>query len=294
MEAGGGSARRGGRYAGVAFTKVHGAENDFVLVDTRRGAPTDLSDFARAVCPRRTGVGADGVLLVEEAPGYDARMRVFNADGSEPEMCGNGVRCVAAFLVRHGWAAGPVVRVVTGAGEVACEVLPGDEVEAVLAVPRFAGANLPAGGAPGRPAALRFVGPGGEDRIGLCLSMGNPHCVVALGEGEAVGSAPLDAIARAVDAAGAFPEGVNVEVCERTGIREIRVRVRERGVGETRACGTGASAAAVALLPPGEPVTVHLPGGSLRVEWRGPGSPVRMRGPVRTVFDGVLASAGGS
>jgi len=274
--------------ASFPFTKVHGCQNDFVLVDARRGLPGDLPAFARAVCPRRTGIGADGVLAVEPADGHDGRMTVYNADGSRPEMCGNGVRCVAAFLVRSGQAVGPSVRVLTDAGSVACEVSPGGEVEAVLAVPRFAGANLPPGGRDGAPARVRFEGPGGRVREGTALSMGNPHCVVALAPGEDLADFPLAALAEAVDRTAAFPEGVNVEVCQVVGPGELRVRVRERGVGETRACGTGACAAAVALLPAGVAARVHLPGGTLGIGWEGPGAGVRMRGPVEIVFEGTV------
>ncbi len=278
----------------LPFHKLHGCENDFVLISEDGGIPGDVPAFARRVCPRRTGIGADGVLLLTREEGVAARMRIFNADGSEPEMCGNGVRCAAAWLVEEGWVPGPNLLIATGAGTVACSLLPGGEVEAILAVPRFDAPNLPVTGFTHAPDPLDLEddepieGFVGTPLQGLPVSMGNPHCVILLPSGMTVERAPLEALAERVSRLGAFPDGVNVEVVERVSPLRLRVRVWERGVGETRACGTGAAAAAVVLGVPGKPVAVELPGGDLVLHWEGLGRSVRMRGAVEKVFRGQV------
>jgi diaminopimelate epimerase len=273
----------------LEFTKVEGLGNDFLLLDRRRDEVaaieaelTTLAGLAPEVCHRRTGVGGDGILVLgpPRVAGHDASMWVVNHDGSRPEMCGNGLRCVALV------AAGPgrhVLTIDTDAGPRRCEVIAersdAGEVEVDMGPGRSLGER--------RPAA-------GEGRTFDAVSMGNPHAVAFVGAHE-----DPEALARrigpGVERAPEFPEGTNVELARVRPDGSVRLWVWERGCGITEACGTGACATAVAgvrrgLLPADVPVVVWLPGGPLEV--RVPADPtagVRMRGPARVVFGGRLA-----
>jgi len=267
-----------------AFVKAEGLGNDFLIVDGR-GAALDalaarLQPLTRAICDRHRGVGADGLLLVGDAtgPGADVTMRVINADGSRPQMCGNGLRCVALWLARSEgrdtWC------VDTDAGPRRCRVIDS---------PDGADIDVDMGAVVhGEPVVLTPTG--GAARSFARVSMGNPHAVAFVAEGEdpeglARGLGPL------LERDPVFPEGTNVEFA-RIERDAVTLWVWERGCGITDACGTGACATAAAAvatgqLPAGQPLVVTLPGGPLWITVpRDPGEPVRMRGPARLVFTG--------
>lgn len=266
------------------FEKWEGLGNDFVIVADREGID------ASAVCDRHRGVGADGVLVVKG--GARPSMAVINADGSEPEMCGNGLRCAALYLVARGEAkANEVFVVETAAGPHACEVL--DEARGIVRVemraPELWAEKVPTTlTAEGRAIDVEHRVLGRTLHV-TAVSMGNPHAVIF---------DPIDARERALlgpaiegDTA-AFPQRVNVGFASLTGARAITLYVYERGAGWTQACGTGACAAAVAAIEtgriaPGGPIAVTLPGGTLSIDVRG-AEPVRMSGPARRVFVGTL------
>ncbi len=302
----------------LAFAKLHGAGNDFAVVDGRPlvGVGVDWAALARQMCDRHFGVGADGLLVAVPAQGRQARvgMRMFNPDGSESEMCGNGLRCFVRWLAERGELAPGAVPVETGAGVLTAFLDGRLEVTVDMGAPRLAPAEIPLSpeAAAGQPPAgpvlhlpLRVRGTGsdvGHDSSLLdatCVSMGNPHAVIFVSDVEAV---PLDAIGPAIERHPSFPARTNVELCQVLARDRLRVRVWERGAGATLACGTGACAAAVAARLQGlvdASVTVQLPGGSLAVEWPGPALPsgpapealsrlpaVLLRGPAEYVFDG--------
>jgi diaminopimelate epimerase len=294
----------------LPFTKVQGIGNDFVVVDLRPGRPAHegaaaIQDPAvvRAVCDRRFGVGADGVLAILP-PGAgvaaDARMRVLNADGSEAEMCGNGIRCVAKVLyesdpaLRH-----PALRIETGAGVLTCavDVKNGavDTVAVDMGQPRLSRDEIPvAPGGAGR--ALREAIPARDRSFQFTgVSMGNPHAVIFFDD-----DASLRALAEgygpALEVADRFPRRTNVEMARvraAGAAPEIDLVVWERGCGITMACGTGACATVVAAcleerLAPGVETAVHLAGGTLAITVAKDYSSVTMRGPARVVFEGTL------
>lgn len=268
------------------FDKIEGLGNDFVVVAATDFSVADVS-AARAVCERHRGIGADGVLVVDVAA---RSMRVVNADGSRPEMCGNGIRCVVLWLARRGLVAvGETAVVDTDAGPHACTLLAleGDQARVRVAMRAYAIAPDPAlvrADAPWLDAPLVV----GDARVvGSFVSMGNPHFVVFDAERQHVAS-----IVEAVQHHVAFPARVNVGLAEQTGERSISLRVFERGVGFTEACGTGACAAAAAAVETGRmargvPIEVHLPGGMLEIVVGERGAPVMMTGPARRVFGGT-------
>ena len=278
----------------IAFTKMHGLGNDFAVIDLRAAdaataaAARDAGNI-RALADRHTGIGFDQWLTIEQPAGAaHADYRIFNADGSEVGQCGNGARCIAAWLAAHdGIEAGTRVALGSRGGPVTAELAADGSVTTTLAPPRFDPADVPFD-APAQAAHYALT-VDGEELPFAALSVGNPHCVVfADGDIDAV---PLTRIADAVDADGRFTAGVNVGVATVTGAAAIDLRVRERGVGETRACGTGAAAAAVVGVRDrrvSAPVSVRLPGGVLVVDWRRPGGDIRITGPAATVFEGYV------
>lgn len=261
----------------VRFEKWEGLGNDFVVLEGVAMTP----EGARRLCDRRRGVGADGVLIVDRAR---PRMEVWNADGSRPEMCGNGLRCVAAYLVSRG-GPGEGLSIATDAGARRCDVAPagGDDYEVLVEMGR---ARL------GEPLVVAALGR--EHRF-QSVDMGNPHAVTF----EPYAEEAIDEVGPRVAAAPA--EGVNVEFCrvgapDAGGARRIDVTVWERGVGRTLACGTGACAAAAAacelgLAPFGAPIQVTLPGGELGVTVAPGTRELSMRGPARRVFSGEVVIA---
>ncbi len=290
----------------MQFFKYEGLGNDFVVVDLRGGAPVPSPiDPAIAVglCDRHRGVGADGVLgvLPPTTPGSDARMVVINADGSEAEMCGNGIRCVAKALFDGALPGGAirkhVLAIDTGAGLLECRIFEGadggcESVAVAMGRPRLERAELPMEGAAGRvlEEAIELAGPRGTRRFAITgVSMGNPHAVTFLGDDEDP-RALAEEFGPALERHRAFPRRTNAEFARVKGER-IELVVWERGCGITLACGTGACATAVAAIltgraPAGRELTVVLPGGPLGITVTEDLSNVTMRGPARRVFSG--------
>ena len=269
----------------LPFTKMNGLGNDFMVVEWPLDRPPPEPELIRRWADRRRGVGFDQLLLVTgaRANGADASYRNFNADGGEVEQCGNGVRCLARFLAPR---MGSELTLVSPAGAVAARVRSPDDVSVNLGVPDF------------RPSALPFLAEQERDRYRVdvagetvelgAVSMGNPHAVIAV---PAVAAAPVERLGEAFQRHPSFPRRVNVGFMERVDEHRIRLRVYERGVGETPACGTGA-AAAVAVGRRwgqlGDPVAVELPGGTLEVNWSGPGTPLWQTGPTAAVYEGYI------
>ncbi len=270
---------------------MHGAGNDYVYVDAR-GQDAEWPALSVAVSDRHTGIGSDGLILLLQSDSADFRMRMFNADGSEGEMCGNGIRCLTRFAVEHGAVSpdkSPVV-VETGAGNL--EVTPVWQTGSIsgarvsMGQPRLAPHEIPViadGDGPLVDHPITVAG--GEFKV-TCVSMGNPHAVAFIDE--PVDEVRLHEIGPLVEHHPMFPQRVNFEIVNVLGEGRLRTRVWERGSGLTMACGTGACAVAVAARMHGhtqDKSIVELPGGDLTIEWPGEG-PVIMEGPVASVFDG--------
>jgi diaminopimelate epimerase len=270
----------------MRFEKMHGLGNDFLVIDDRESQAVDWPTLARRVCDRHTGVGADGVLLIQNSDRADLRMRLFNADGSEAEMCGNGVRCVAEYVGVHGISGDHVVWE-TGAGTIITERLGDDMVTADLGPPRFAPHEIPVLADGLTEVVDQPLEVDGTTLRMTCVSMGNPHCVVVVDD---VDDFALAEVGPLVERHARFPQRTNFEIVQVMSRTHVRQRTFERGVGETNACGTGAAAAAVAMQRLGlcdSPVTVELRGGPLHIAWA-PGGPVRMTGPAQRVYTGHL------
>lgn len=267
----------------MVFTKMHGIGNDFVMVDTiRDGLPdVDPTLLARAVNDRRFGIGGDGLIFVERGESAPFRMRMFNPDGSESEMCGNGIRCFAQLLRDHGHSLAPQVAVETGAGELVLEILPDRRVRVDMGLARLSRGEI---GMMGEPTD-GFVDQPVGGFVGTAVSMGNPHLVVFV---SAVGNVDLATVGPRLEVSELFPNRVNVHFAEMVGEGEIRQRTWERGAGATLACGTGACAVGVAAFATGRSGRrnlIHLPGGDLEIEYQDDGR-VLMTGSAATVFEG--------
>ena len=253
----------------VAVAKMHGARNDFVVVDARTQHVGDPVEFARAVCDRHTGIGADGLLLIEDGEPF-LSMRVINADGSEAEMCGNGVRCVARYLDERQEGADQTIA--TKAGPIATSVMvrgPVYRVRVDMGIPRILDLALP------WPHAV-------------AVDTGNPHLVLFVSSFDEI---DLSELGERLQYDPLFPDGVNVHLAAIDDLHTIDVRHYERGVGLTMACGTGAVASAKAAIARGvaqSPVTVYVPGGELLIEFTENGSAL-MTGPAERVFDTTIA-----
>jgi diaminopimelate epimerase len=256
--------------------KMHGAENAFVVIDERPPVFADYPELAKRVCaPESEFGGADGLLVIFDAPGAAAEMRVFNADGSVAEMCGNGVRCVARYLYEHG--AGETFTIATLAGPIGAEIV---AMEPFAARVDIGPVSFPNGE---EPKSLTIDG---TTWTYYDVSLGNPHAVTFVDDVYAI---DLETLGPAFGRA--FAHGTNLHVVEMLDASTLRVRHFERGVGLTQACGTGAVAsAAAAIVAHGSraPVTVHVPGGTLIVDWA-PGTNARLTGPAQTLFERPLA-----
>jgi diaminopimelate epimerase len=270
----------------LRFTKMHGIGNDFVVVD-RRGHRAPLApDLVQAIADRHTGVGFDQLLSIEDprAPGSLAAYGIYNSDGSAARQCGNGVRCLVAWLHRDAPIRGRVV--LDGpAGPVACERLADGNIRVAMGVPQFGPETLPFVAAVAANEYLLDVG-GVQVRIGVA-SMGNPHAVLEVDD---VGAAAVAQLGPMIERHPQFPDRANVGFAEVVDRHAIRLRVFERGVGETLACGSGACAAAAILIRRGRvasPLAVTLPGGTLLIEWAGGDAPLSMTGPAAFVFEGT-------
>ena len=267
-----------------AFTKMQAAGNDFMVV-IGRSLPAPSRQRIRALADRRLGVGFDQLLWVDEPEnGVDAvGYRVFNADGGEAGQCGNGVLCIAA-LVADRRPRGGEISLRSRGGEVRARFVGDDSVSCSLGRPEWSPERVPfvAGGQ--EPSYVIVVD--GENWQVEVLSLGNPHAVIAVADAAA---APVAVLGASLSVHERFPRGCNVGFAERLGDQALKLRVYERGVGETPACGTGACAAAVAGIRQGRvrsPVNVEMPGGGLRVDWAGGSEPVWLTGRIDCVFEG--------
>jgi len=271
--------------------KYHGLGNDFVILDRRDGGGDIDAERARALCDRRRGVGADGVLVLLPSARGVARMSVHNADGSVAEMCGNGLRCAVKHLVDQGPARPEAIDVETGAGVLTCRVLYGaagvEEVEVAMGPARLVAPNLPSAGT-GRP-FVREPLPGHPVLRGTAVSLGNPHLVLFDADAARAGE-----LGPKLERTFGFADRTNVELARVVG-DAIEVTVWERGAGLTLACGTGACATVAAAaveerLAPGRWTRVRVPGGDLHVFASPDLSSVSLRGPATYVFEAVLPS----
>ena len=273
----------------MKFTKMHGAGNDYVYVDCfAEMLHTDLPQLAMEVSDRHTGIGADGLILICPSEIADARMRMFNADGSESEMCGNGVRCVAKYVYDHGIARQDRLKIETGRGVLTLDLeASGGLVKRVrvnMGAPILEGAKIPTT-LPGDPPIRQKLSAAGREFEVTCVSMGNPHCVTFV---DKLSDDWVLRVGPEVERHPAFPRRVNAEFIQIISPREFQMRVWERGSGETQACGTGACASAVAGVLTGlteRRVLAHLPGGDLELEWSEAGE-VYLTGPAVEVFSG--------
>lgn len=273
----------------MRFTKMHGVGNDYIYVDCLEvPEPADPARLARAMADRHFGVGGDGLVLICPSRRADARMRMFNADGSESEMCGNAIRCVGKYLFDRGVITRPYADIETGAGVLHLELdVEHDEVRRArvdMGRPHLAAVEIPTTltGDPVVDAPLHVAGR--ELRV-TCVSMGNPHCVTFV---DRLSDELVRELGPLIESDAHFPRKVNAEFVEVLSPGEIRLRVWERGSGETLACGTGASAACVAGVLSGRTdrrVLVHLLGGDLELEW-GQDDHVYKTGPAVEVFEG--------
>ncbi|MGD8237478.1 MAG: diaminopimelate epimerase [Armatimonadota bacterium] len=278
----------------MQFTKMHGAGNDYVYINCFQQdlAGCDLAELARAVSDRHFGIGSDGLILVEPSDIADFRMRIYNPDGSEAEMCGNGVRCFAKYVYERGLTTKKKLTVETGAGIVEPKLSVRSKrvtrVRVDMGAPRLTRAEVPMR-ARGKPGSDRVIEEplkvAGRKVAVTCLSMGNPHCVLFVKHADA---APVETLGPAIENHSAFPQRTNVEFVEVCDDANIVLRVWERGVGETLACGTGTSAAVVACSltgRTGREVTARLPGGELEIHLAG-NDHVFLTGPAEEVYGG--------
>jgi diaminopimelate epimerase len=272
----------------LRFTKMHGLGNDFVVFDGVTQTVALSPEQCRRIADRHFGVGCDQILLVEAPSRDDAdfRYRIFNADGGEVEQCGNGARCFVRFVHDHGLTGKTSIRVETASGLIEPRLLDSGLVTVNMGAPRFAPADIPFAA---EAEAMTYPLKVGQHVIDIAaLSMGNPHAVLRVND---LDSAPVDILGAAIESHARFPQRVNAGFMQVLTPHDIRLRVYERGVGETLACGTGACAAAVAGIRQGwlqSPVSVHTKGGDLIIEWAGMGHAVLMTGPAETVFEGEL------
>jgi diaminopimelate epimerase len=293
----------------MRFTKMHGIGNDYVYVDCfAEPMPADPAELSRKIADRHFGVGGDGLILICPSEVADARMRMFNADGSESEMCGNGIRCVAKYVYDHGIAKKPTLKIETGNGVLTLNAeVAGDKVQKVrvdMGEPTLRAHQIPVA------LSLHDVDPESKvidaglfdhiwqepfqpwaQRVGLeprmtAISMGNPHVVIYCRD---VAAVPLEQIGPHIETHRIFPKRINVHFVQVVWPQEVIMRTWERGSGVTLACGTGASAVCVAgvLTKRSErKILAHLPGGDLELEWNETDNHVYMTGPATEVFSG--------
>jgi diaminopimelate epimerase len=276
--------------ATVRFTKMHGIGNDYVYVDAFHAAVPDPPGLARRVSPRRTAVGSDGLILIRPSTIADCRMEMYNADGSRGEMCGNGIRCVGKYVAESGLSRANPLRVETDCGikilQLESRAGRVERVTVDMGAPILDGPRIPVA-AEGRVVEAPLEVAGREYRI-TCVSMGNPHCVVFLPEVEDLA---LEQLGPQFEHHRFFPKRVNTEFIRVDTRDTLRMRVWERGSGETAACGTGACAALVAAVLTDRAerrATLRLNGGDLDIEWRAADDHVYMTGPATEAFRGAI------
>lgn len=289
----------------MRFTKMHGIGNDYVYVDCfQQPFPTDAASLVRRMSDRHFGIGGDGVIFICPSEVADARMRMFNADGSESEMCGNGIRCVAKYVYDHGIAAKPNLKIETGNGVLSLDVqVAGDKVAQVrvdmgapilepakipVALPGFTQnqvVDVPLANYAKLDAADGWAAACGLDPRMTCVSMGNPHVTLYCRDTVKV---PLERVGPVLETLAIFPRRINVHFVSVTSGGEVTMRTWERGTGITLACGTGASAVCASGVLSGRTerkILAHLPGGDLQLEWASDGH-VYMTGAAAEVFSG--------
>ncbi len=274
----------------MKFTKMQGAGNDYVYVNGFLENISDPGDLARQVSNRQFGIGSDGLILILPSQIADVRMRMFNIDGSEGEMCGNGIRCVAKYAYDHKLVDSLKMTVETAAGILHLTLFPGpagrvERVRVDMGRPRLKRQDIPMLGPPEEEAIAVPLDIGGHSLEITAVSMGNPHAVVFVDD---VNTFPVGEIGPLIEHHAWFPERVNIEFVQVVSPTEVIQRTWERGSEETLACGTGASAAAVAGVLTGRTerkIINHLRGGDLELEWQD-GGPVLMTGPAVEVFQG--------
>ncbi len=276
--------------ARLRFTKMHGIGNDYVYVDCFAESVADAAALARHVSPRHTGIGSDGVILICPSDVADCRMEMYIADGSRGEMCGNGIRCVGMYVFDHGLVRKVTLRVATDAGIKVLRLQTHDgRVQAVtvdMGEPILDGPHIPVA-AEGRVIDAPLQVDGRTYQV-TCVSMGNPHCVTFVAR---VDGLPLTEIGPPFEHHPFFPKRVNTEFVQVVTRNELRMRVWERGSGETAACGTGACAVLVAAVLNDKAerrATIHLNGGDLEIEWNAADNHVLMTGPAEEVFSGEI------
>ena len=277
----------------MEFYKYHGTGNDFIMLNGMVEGPCLTSVEIADICNHHTGIGADGIIFAcAPAGGADAAMRVFNADGSEAEMCGNGIRCLAKFLYERLDLRKKDMLIETGAGAKAVSLtLSGSSVigaEVDMGLPELAAEDLPAPDDPSRPGEVTISMKAGDELRAFCVSMGNPHCVLFVTD---AAEAPVTRLGPVLERHPLFPGRTNVEFAQIVDAHNVVLRVWERGVGETQACGTGACAAVAAAINSGKcesPVQVQLPGGTLNIRLDG-GGHLLMSGPAVEIFCGELS-----
>lgn len=272
----------------LRFTKMHGCGNDFVVLDLITQRLVLKERLVRKLADRHFGIGCDQLLVVEppSRPDVDFRYRIFNADGSEVEQCGNGARCFARFVRDKRLTGKDTIRVETAAGVIELHITRNRQVQVDMGAPVLVPADIPFQ-APQQAVTYPIEVDGQSLEIGA-VSMGNPHAVLLV---DRVDEAPVTTLGPKLELHPRFPQRVNVGFMQVLGRGEINLRVWERGAGETLACGTGACAAVVhgqlrGLLD--ARVQVNLRGGGITVEWQGPGQAVIMTGPATTVFEGQI------
>lgn len=271
----------------MEFSKYEASANDFIMLDRTSGDNDVCSVRVGGLCDRHRGVGADGVILLLPSSRADMRMRIYNADGSEAQMCGNGVRALYLFALDRGIVTADEISVETEAGVKTVSRVRdadgGDLFTVSMGTPSWSREDIPMEGT-GEAVDVSIEAGAGEPLRGTCVSMGNPHCVIFVDD---VASYPVGQVGPIIENLALFPERTNVEFVRVIDSEELEVRVWERGVGETMACGTGACASLVAANLndlTGKLAKVSLPGGALTVEWKEDG--VRLTGPARHVYDG--------
>ncbi len=272
----------------LQFSKMHGLGNDFMVVDSVTQNAYFNPEVVRRLADRNFGIGFDQLLVVEPPydPELDFHYRIFNADGTEVEQCGNGARCFARFVKLKGLTNRNRITVSTAKGKLTLYIEKDEQVTVNMGVPQLNPAKVPFRAAKEEKTYILRV----AEQTVLCgvVSMGNPHCVLLVDD---VDSAPVEELGKAITAHERFPEQVNVGFLQVIDNGRAKLRVYERGVGETLACGTGACAALVVGQLQGKlgrKARIELPGGPLQLQWDGPGKPVKMTGPAEHVFDGQI------
>jgi diaminopimelate epimerase len=270
------------------FTKMHGAGNDFVVIDAVRAATQINEDQIRKIADRQTGVGCDQVLLIEppKRPDADFEYRIFNADGSPAGQCGNGARCVGRFIHEQRLSAKSTITLQVGSDLRRLEFDEVGSVKAELGAPIFAPAQIPFSA--DEDATEHALSLANVTVMAGVVSLGNPHAVLLVDD---VAATPVEKIGPMIQSLDVFPEGVNVGFMQVESNTHVKLRVFERGAGETLACGSGACAAVIHGIRLGQlanKVTVSVPGGKLEVSWDNGVSSVWLAGPAETVFEGKL------